>query len=84
MGSAAHHELARMAMQAKLVQNPDVQRALEATEELIFTHILLDEAGRVYPDSLTLPAATFCAIWTKLREQWRAERTSTNPARRVR
>ena len=73
-----------MAMQAKLVQNPDVQRALEATEELIFTHILLDEAGRVYPDSLTLPAATFCAIWTELRKQWRAERTNTNPARCLR
>ena len=80
MGSAAHHELARTAMQAKLRQNPEVQRALEATKDLMFTHILLDEAGRVYPDSVTLPAATFCAIWTKLREQWRVERTNASPA----
>jgi hypothetical protein len=79
LGSAAHHELARTAMQAKLLQNPEVQRAIEATDDLIFTHILLDEAGRVYPDSLTLPAATFCAIWTELRGHWRADRTNASP-----
>jgi hypothetical protein len=58
-------------MRAKLEQNPEVQRALEATDDLVFTHILLDETGQPYPDSLTLPAAVFCAIWTELRRDFR-------------
>ncbi len=71
IGSAEHHDLARLAMRAKLEQNASVQRALEATYDLVFTHVLVDETGRPYPDSLTLPAAVFCAIWTELRVEWR-------------
>ncbi|MCA1645419.1 MAG: hypothetical protein LC797_08110 [Chloroflexi bacterium] len=70
IGSPDHHHLARLAIRAKLEQNPEVQRALEATDDLIFTHILLDETGKPYPDSATLPAAVFCAIWTELRRGW--------------
>src|SRR6185437_370718 len=73
MGSADHHALARLAIRAKLEQNVEVQRALEGSAGLRFTHVLLDEAGTPYPDSLTLPAAVFCAIWTELREEWLAE-----------
>jgi hypothetical protein len=70
MGSSEHHELAREAMSAKLAQNEEVQRALEATDDLVFTHVLLDESGQPYPDSVTLPARVFCAIWTDLRRKW--------------
>jgi hypothetical protein len=75
IGSADHHDLARLAMRAKLEQNPEVQRALEATDDLVFTHVLLDENGQPYPDSLTLPAAVFCAIWTELRRDFRSLHT---------
>ena len=77
MGSPEHHDLARLAIRAKLEQNAEVQRALEATDDLIFTHILLDETGAQYPDSLTLPASVFCAIWTELRRDWRLRSGST-------
>ena len=30
---------------------------------------LVDESGAPVPDSRTLPAAVFCAIWTKLRDE---------------
>jgi hypothetical protein len=73
IGSAEHHALARLAMRAKLEQNSEVQRALEASDDLVFTHILVDETGCPYPDSLTLPAAVFCAIWTELRAEWTRE-----------
>jgi hypothetical protein len=72
IGTSDHHDLARLAMRAKLEQNLEVQHALEATDDLVLTHILLDETGKPYPDSLTLPAATFCAIWTELRHEWRS------------
>jgi hypothetical protein len=67
-GSPDHHALAELAMRAKLEQNTDVRAALLATRGLRLTHQLVDEDGKVVPDSLTLPAAVFCAIWTKLRE----------------
>jgi hypothetical protein len=70
MGSPEHHGLARLAIRAKLEQNPEVQRAVEASAGLTFTHILVDENGTPYPDSLTLPAAVFCQIWTELRDEW--------------
>jgi len=72
IGSAEHHELARLAIKAKLEQNKEVQRALEATDDLRLTHVLVDDNGQLVPDSLTLPAAVFCRIWTELRAEWRS------------
>jgi hypothetical protein len=46
-----------------------VRRALAATVGLTLTHQLIDEQGRAVPDSVTLPAAIFCAIWIRLREE---------------
>jgi len=69
VGSPRHHQLAEKAMRAKLDQNPDVRRALLATAGLRLTHELVDETGGPVPDSLTLPASVFCAIWTRLRQE---------------
>src|SRR6266550_7801233 len=67
-GGSEHHVLAESAMRAKLEQNPEVRRALLETAGLTLTHELVDDSGPV-PDSRTFPAAVFCAIWTRLREQ---------------
>jgi hypothetical protein len=67
-GSPDHHALAEKAMRAKLEQNAEVRRALLDTVGLVLTHELVDESGPV-PDSRTLPAAVFCAIWTRLRDE---------------
>jgi hypothetical protein len=69
LGSAEHHALAEKAMRAKLEQNAEVRRALLETAGLVLTHELVDESGGPVPDSRTLPAAVFCAIWTKLRAE---------------
>ena len=68
-GSPKHHALAERAMRAKLEQNAEVRGALDATRGLRLTHELLDENGARVPDSVTLPAAVFCAIWTRLRDE---------------
>ena len=68
-GSPKHHALAERAMRAKLEQNGEVRRALDATRGLRLTHELVDENGAPVPDSITLPAAVFCAIWTRLRDE---------------
>jgi hypothetical protein len=68
-GSADHHALGELAMRAKLEQNPSVRSALLATDGLRLTHELVDDQGARVPDSLTLPAAVFCAIWTRLRDE---------------
>ncbi len=73
-GGPDHHALAELAMRAKLEQNPEVRTALMATRGLRLTHELVDEEGKAVPDSLTLPAAVFCAIWTKLRDEIEAKR----------
>ena len=69
LGSPEHHALAEKAMRAKLEQNAEVRRALLETAGLVLTHELVDESGVPVPDSRTLPAAVFCAIWTKLRDE---------------
>ena len=69
LGSAEHHALAEKAMRAKLEQNAEVRRALVETAGLALTHELVDEEGATVPDSRTLPAAVFCAIWMKLRDE---------------
>lgn len=69
LGGRQHHALAEKAMRAKLEQNAEVRRALVETAGLALTHELVDEEGAPVPDSRTLPAAVFCAIWTKLRDQ---------------
>ncbi len=74
-GGPDHHALAELAMRAKLEQNPEVRAALLATRGLRLTHELVDEEGKPIPDSLTLPAAVFCAIWTRLRADVEAART---------
>jgi hypothetical protein len=74
-GSPDHHALGELAMRAKLEQNPEVRAALLATRGLRLTHELVDEEGKPVPDSLTLPAAVFCAIWTRLRAELEAART---------
>ncbi len=68
-GSPDHHALAELAMRAKLEQCAEVRAALLATRGLRLTHELVDEEGTPVPDSLTLPASVFCAIWTKLRDE---------------
>lgn len=68
-GGPEHHALAELAMRAKLEQDPRVRAALLATDGLRLTHELVDDEGRPVPDSLTLPAAVFCGIWTKLRSE---------------
>ena len=68
-GGPAHHALAERATRAKLGQNEEVRRALIETVGLTLTHELVDESGAPVPDSRTLPAAVFCAIWTKLRDE---------------
>jgi len=77
LGSAEHHALAEKAMRATLEQNAEVRRALLETAGLVLTHELVDESGGPVPDSRTLPAAVFCAIWTKLRNE---ELRGNNPA----
>ena len=77
LGGVEHHTLAEKAMRAKLEQNADVRRALVETAGLALTHELVDEEGTPVPDSRTLPAAVFCAIWTKLRDE---ELRGNNPA----
>ena len=69
LGSPELHALAEKAMRAKLEQNTEVRRALVETAGLVLTHELVDESGVPVPDSRTLPAAVFCAIWTKLRDE---------------
>ncbi|TMG51876.1 MAG: hypothetical protein E6H91_02565 [Chloroflexi bacterium] len=69
LGSPEHHALAEKAMRAKLEQNAEVRRALLETAGLVLTHELVDESGVPVPDSRTLPAAVFCAIWTNLRDE---------------
>lgn len=81
IGGPRHHELAEKAMRAKLMQNADVRGALLATADLRLTHELVDESGRPVPDSLTLPAAVFCAIWTRLREETLSEEAAATPDR---
>jgi predicted NAD-dependent protein-ADP-ribosyltransferase YbiA (DUF1768 family) len=76
VGSPRHHQLAEKAMRAKLEQNPDVRRALLATSGLRLMHELVDETGSPVPDSLTLPASVFCAIWTRLRQEALDEETA--------
>ncbi len=68
-GGADHHALAERAMRAKLAENPEVLRALAATAGLRLTHDLIDEAGVMVPDSLTLPKMVFIAIWERLRDE---------------
>lgn len=65
-GGTAHHEVAEIAMRAKLEQNPEVRQALQAPDGHRLTHELVDDRGQPVPDSLTLPSAVFCAIWTRL------------------
>ena len=79
IGSPEHHALAEQAMRAKLAQNPTVQQALDATDALLLTHVLVDDQGHVLPDSRTLPAAVFCAIWTRLREERRRPTAPSRP-----
>ncbi len=69
VGGPDLHALAAKAMRAKLEQNDDVRRALLETAGLALTHDLVDGSGAPVPDSRTLPAAVFCAIWTTLREE---------------
>jgi hypothetical protein len=69
VGGPRHHQLAEKAMRAKLKQNPDVRRALRETAGLQLTHELVDGTGKPVPDSVTLPATVFCAIWTRLRQE---------------
>ena len=71
-GSREHHALAERAMREKMMQNPVVQRALLATGALRFTHHVLDEQGEPVADSRTLPAAVFCEILSRLRDELRA------------
>jgi len=61
LGSPELHALAEKAMRAKLEQNTEAG--------LVLTHELVDESGVPVPDSRTLPAAVFCAIWTNLRDE---------------
>ncbi len=68
-GSAEHHALAEMAHRAKLDQNAEVREALRATRGLTFTHVLVDGHGAPVPDSPNFPAAVFCAMWTRLRDE---------------
>lgn len=67
-GSPEHHALGERALRAKLEQNDDVGRALQATGGLRLTHELVDSDGATVPDSPNFPAAIFCAIWTRLRD----------------
>lgn len=69
LGGVDHHALADLAMRAKFEQNAEVRRALLETAGLVLTHELVDESGTPVLDSRTLPAAVFCAIWTKLRAE---------------
>jgi hypothetical protein len=47
------------------MQQPPVRRALLETVGLQLTHELVDGTGKPVPDSVTLPATVFCAIWTR-------------------
>ena len=62
--TAEHAELIRRAIEAKFAQNPDALEALKATRGLTIIH------ETVHPESptTTLPAATYCAILTAIRD----------------
>lgn len=64
-GSSEEHALIEQALRAKFSQNPDAKEALIASKGFHLTHILPD------PESNTtcLPAKTFCAILTKMRDE---------------
>ena len=70
-GSEQHHELARVALRAKVLQNPDVQRALLATGSREITHVVRQPDGSILPDSRTLPGRVFARILMDLREELR-------------
>jgi carbon-monoxide dehydrogenase small subunit len=73
IGSPEHHELARLALRAKILQNPAVRRALLGMGSETITHALRRPDGVILPDSETLPAAVFTRILTDLRHELRGE-----------
>ncbi len=81
IGGPRHHELAEKAMRAKQMQNRCSSRAL-ATADLRLAHQFVDGSGSPVPDSLSLPAAVFCAIWTKLRDEALTEEAAATPDRK--
>lgn len=72
VGSAAHHQLMRGALKAKLKQNRQVLKMLLATGDEPFTHILRDKDGNPLPDSKSIPGEVFCRILMELRSEFRA------------
>lgn len=64
-GSAEHHQLIERAIRAKFEQNPEVMRALLATEGMTLTHDL----GHPELPNTSLPAKVFCDILTRIREK---------------
>ncbi len=65
--SAKHTELIRRAIEAKFAQNPDALEALNATRGLTIIH----ETGQPESPTTTLPAVTYCAILTTIRDSTR-------------
>ncbi|OHA46395.1 MAG: hypothetical protein A3A80_03480 [Candidatus Terrybacteria bacterium RIFCSPLOWO2_01_FULL_44_24] len=64
-GSAEHHALIERATREKFNQNPEATEALLATGTLTITHDL----GRPESPHTSLPAAIFCDILTKIRQE---------------
>jgi len=72
-GSAEHHEIARLALRAKVLQNPAVRRALLGTGSETITHVLRRPDGTILPDSEALPAVVFTRILMDLRHELQGE-----------
>lgn len=62
-GSPEHHALLDRAIRARFEQNPDAMQSLRALRGY---EILHDTGG---PDSVGLPAAIFCDILTRIRDE---------------
>ncbi|MBI2358622.1 MAG: hypothetical protein HYV04_06900, partial [Deltaproteobacteria bacterium] len=70
VGSPRHHELMRVAVRAKLEQNPRVLRLLLETGQSMITHVLRAKDGRRLPDSKTIPGEVLSRIIISLREEF--------------
>ncbi|MEK9158470.1 MAG: hypothetical protein AAB673_00520 [Patescibacteria group bacterium] len=64
-GSTEHHQLIERAIRAKFEQNQEAKDALLATKGMTLMHDL----GRPEPPNTSLPAAVFCDILTRIREE---------------
>jgi len=72
MWSEKHHALLKMALRAKLQQNPDILKDLLETGDKKIIHIIFDkDRTSLSPDSKTIPWEKFAQLYTELRDEFK-------------